>query len=465
MEPLQLGYLVANLTAQSDHEARIALIGQKQSDEDFLGSWSYDVLGLSVYNANLPSARRLTKAAKEAGKFVIWGGPLPTGMPSIIRGTGADCAIIGEGEFSLLEVMESLGGSGSQLEDIPGLALSMGSEQIHITPPREFITDLNTLPFPCRDIYPALKSSVLEASFVFEKVHPQVSPALFSRGCLFACPYCMGSTSWHQTWRCRSPENMLAEMEELKERKGSSSFSFLDADIIGIPQKSDPFFQSLIEHNYEWMGETSPTNLTRERLSLMRKSGCRGLFLGIESGSPEVQRWIRKGLDTKEKLDRTIDMVRFMEKIGIKCICAFLVGLPPENHRTLSETRDFVRKLPASFCWFSFPHPYPGTEIHRIALEKGWMNADTPIESLGNTASPSVPSVSLSKEEIKSGFWTISRSFYFWKHFWRKIASYILRNPYGMVVMSSIGLMVFRLMLSGFWHRLTSSGKPDSSQK
>ncbi|MFC1889056.1 B12-binding domain-containing radical SAM protein [Thermodesulfobacteriota bacterium] len=456
LEPINLGYLAAFIEQHSSHDVQLRIQPQRARDREFIDGLDFDLIGLSVYSANLRASRMLTGIVKSKNRKVVIGGPLPTGMPMIVSETGADFAVIGEGEHTFLDLLQWLEHPDRDLKTLPGLAYEDEEGRLVTTKPRPRIGNMDSLPFPRRDFVPSLRQNSMQTTFVFGSRGVCVVPLYFSRGCLFSCPYCLSSKQWSRNWQSRSPENLLAEMDRLASERNTRHFMFLDADTNGNPAKSEALYDILTRRNYQWMCETSPVYLSREILDLMQRAGCRGIFLGLESGVGKTQEWIGKGLDGAVSMTATLENIAYMEKLGIKCTAAFLIGLPGDSKRTLRENRAYVRKVKATMCWFSYAHPYPGTTLYQIALERGWIAPDDPLERLGSTASPSIPTEYLTVSELKRQFWVTSLTFFLGFHFLSNMLRIIRRNPVNLVMFLSIGFLIIRLTTGGFINRLRS---------
>ena len=103
----------------------------------------------------------------------------------------------------------------------------------------------------------------------------------------------------------------------------------------------------------------------------MYAAGCRGLSYGIESGSQIILNNAKKGT-TVEQAEKAIKWGKF---VGLKVYCSFIFGLPGENCRTVEETIKFVKRTLPTGAQFNVAVPYPGSELYKIAVDKGWIKA------------------------------------------------------------------------------------------
>ncbi len=174
------------------------------------------VVGLTALQPTRDAALELARAAHDFGATVILGGPDPTRYPeTYLSNPSVDIVVHHEGEETLADTLVFLcreGDSISDLGGIPGLAFRDASGKVVINPPRSYITDLDSLPLPARDLIDVDK--YLE---VWRDEHGYASLSIsVARGCPYGCDWCQDAVHGPQL-RLRSPESVAAEMRGLKE--------------------------------------------------------------------------------------------------------------------------------------------------------------------------------------------------------------------------------------------------------
>ncbi len=161
-----------------------------------------DLVGITCNSGNMDAARILTGRLKRRGVPVILGGSHPTVLPEqSLNYTGADMAAIGEGELTLVRVMDALRGKGS-LSEIPSLAWRKNG-RIIVNPKADLIAEIDGLPIPDR--------SFINRSEYFGEV------LLTGRGCPFDCAYCASRNIWGRKVRMRSVGSIIEELEILRQ--------------------------------------------------------------------------------------------------------------------------------------------------------------------------------------------------------------------------------------------------------
>jgi len=253
---------------------------------------------------------------------------------------------------------------GTELSSVPGIAYK-NDDEIGISDPVVPVSDWDSLPLPAYDLLPSLKNYFINT--------PHGSPFTImyaSKGCPYSCIFC---TVRNTRLKKRSAGSILNELRYLKEKFGIRTISFFD-ETFTIDRKRVVAISEVIRNELKivWYCNTRVDLVDRDLLKIMYGGGCRGISYGIESGSQEI-------LDNAKKrttVEQSENAIRWAKEVGVKAYCSFMFGLPGENWNTVKETIALIKRTLPTGAQFNVAVPYPGTELYRIALEKGWVKED-----------------------------------------------------------------------------------------
>lgn len=275
-----------------------------------------------------------------------------------------DVVIRLEPEYTLRELVQKLD-AGETLHGVEGTAFRHQGE-IVVNRDRAFIPDLDDLPAPLYHKLPLDKYRIpmIKGPYCF---------VVTSRGCTAGCRFCIKHVMWQNTVRSHTPERILAEMKELV-RLGVTNIHFY-ADLFTVDREVVIALCQLILADglqVKWTCNSRVDYIDKEMLHLMAAAGCWMISWGLESGSPEVLKRMRKGI----KPEKTREALQLSHKLGIKNWGYFIIGMPGETVETIDETIAFAKSLPLTLALFHIAVPYPGTPFFYEAVENGWIKAD-----------------------------------------------------------------------------------------
>lgn len=285
-----------------------------------------------------------------------------TALPEdALRDTPSDGVILGEGERVVRRLAATWNG---RLEPIPGLACKQnGSIEVH--PERDFIEDLDELPDPARDLMPTRQYTM---PFTEGRPFATIIP---SRGCPYPCTFCRAGDVWGRKVRTRSPKRIVAELLDLRDRWGVRDITFMTDTLLTRADWAESVFDAMIEADLgiQWIGNARVDEVRPDLLAKMKKSGCRLMSFGIESGNQRVLDGTRKGIT----LQQSLDGIRLVKEAGITSFAYFILGMPGETKETIEETIAFAKKLNADYVNFHIATPFPGTTFYDQAKDNGWL--------------------------------------------------------------------------------------------
>ncbi|GIS83868.1 MAG: B12-binding domain-containing radical SAM protein [Nitrospina sp.] len=324
-----------------------------------------DMVAMSIMTFNLLDALHTARILKRdhPNLKVCLGGPHVNLYPKeTLHQPEIDYVVFGEGEkifFHLIQALES----GDSLKSIKGLGWKEKGVE-HINSAETELLNLNELPFPARHLVDisSYKHIIGEGRQFFT--------IQATRGCPAACSFCdIRKTKF----RVRSPESVVAEIEELVEM-GVDDLFFVD-DTITIDKKNvleicDLIVKRNIKIHFKISARVDTIN--KEVIAALKKAGCYRIHYGIESASPKHLKYLQKG-QTPEKVERACKMTR---DAGLGFFAYMMIGIPHETKEEMFETVDFAKKLKPDYAQFSICTPYPKVELYYQMIQEGIVPED-----------------------------------------------------------------------------------------
>ena len=315
-----------------------------------------DLVGVTVTSPLVKRAAVIIEYAHRRGCRTVIGGAHVSALPAeSLADTGAQAAVVGEGEHTLAEFART-----GTWKGIHGAVLRHG-EEVHFNPPRPLEPDLDALPFPARHLL-TWEDYHGTGEFGFVVAPDQTWTTIAgARGCTQRCTFCGSSAVFGRRVRTRSIPNILAEITEVRERWGVRNVSFADENFVFSDQRTQEFCRALLSGGFDirWAC-LARVSLSDETLALMKRAGCVLIGFGVESGSARVLRRIQKGIRLSD-VERTFHGAR---RAGIKTKAFFMIGLPGEGPEELQQSIEVAIKIRPSYLWLSILVPLPGTPVY-----------------------------------------------------------------------------------------------------
>ena len=303
-----------------------------------------------------------------------------------------DYVVLGEGEHTFLELVDVLGKNG-EAKRVKGIAFRHRDEVVK-TPPRPFIQNLDELPIPDRTllerVYHSELVGVLGSSGKFTTM-------LTSRGCPYDCRYCACSAFSQRKIRFRSPEAVVAEMEQLQ-GEGYEEIGFVDDDLLLNRHRMEKICDLLREKGIKlnlW-AEGRVDQASREVLCKFARVGCKTIYFGVESGSQKVLDYYGKNISPELSRRAMLNS----KEAGIEnVIGSFIIGAPIETKADIRRTFDFALNLKGmDFPQMNVLMITPGMDLWDTAVREGHLDEEKFWE--GPYAAVSVYPSHLKEEEL-----------------------------------------------------------------
>ena len=373
--PFGITYLGAVLRENS-HEIRLFDVYPDDNiyeiAEELVSSFQPDLVGFSVMTTNFYKAKDFASLLKKRfpdAKFCA-GGIHPTVRPKeTIEKMNLDFVVIGEGEKVLTKICNDFKNN-QMLHNIKGVAFKEG-DKFYINEGLDIVEDLDTLPFPARELLPVSRYLV-PPGYIRSHFLNRVLSVYTSRGCPARCTFCNSSSIFHRSVRRRSFGNVIKEIEYLVDRYNIDGLYFHDETFTVKPEWVRNICMELKHLGLRWGCQTRVNLVNDELLEVMKDAGCLQIDFGIESASGRVLKSIKKA-QTPEQIKKALDLTK---KYGIKSFASFMVGLPGETEEDLIENINFLKKTKPDFTYFNLFTPFPGTEAAEIAIKEGKLSED-----------------------------------------------------------------------------------------
>jgi anaerobic magnesium-protoporphyrin IX monomethyl ester cyclase len=382
----------AAILEKANVECRILDMPSERLDNNYLSSylinfipdWLFVKVTTSTLKGDLESCLIAKKTIPDSLIFIHGGSKLIDEIKNHEDFDNIDFIITSDFEDVLMDIT-----SGVDIENIQGVT---SKENIKGSPFKSTFRnkrELDDYPFPARHL---LKNEL----YVNPENGKKIALIRTCKGCSFKCIFCPAYEISKGTIKRRSPENIIAEIEECVKKFEIDDFQF-DADTFTLNKNwTEKLCQELISKNLKisWYCNSRVDTVDESLLELMKKAGCRVIGYGIESGSQETLDRIKKNI-TLDQARRTIEKTK---NAGIYSHTFFVIGFPWETREMVEETINFIRELNPDFFDINIAFPLPGTELYRICIEENLFEYDGK-EPLSYSNSP-IRTIYLSRNEL-----------------------------------------------------------------
>lgn len=368
--PLGIAYIAAVLR-EAGHVVRI--IDLRYESEDALFSkfteLHPDIAGFYASSEIAPYILSLAAGIKKRFQdtMLIVGGPFATIEPSYFLKHDFDVAVRCEGEITIVELVDAMHMK-TGLEKVLGISYKL-NEKIIDNPPREFIENLDILPFPAFDLFPKI-TETLNRSLSWPNLHP-FTHIILSRGCPFQCSFCQPTLSkvFGKKVRRLSPHRAIELLLFLKQKFGIKEIFFEDDLLLSKGWKGWLFELTdlMIKNdlNIRWWGQGRADTVDEEILIQAKKAGCYMVMCGVESGSQKTLDFYNKGITPQD----IRALFKLCKKQDLMSIAEIIFGAPEETFSDAQDTINLVREVRPDMVWVSILTPYPGTHLTEWLIE------------------------------------------------------------------------------------------------
>lgn len=327
-----------------------------------------DLVGISAITSTSTRSYKIISEIRKINPTIpiVMGGPHPTFLPDEVLENGADFAVRGEGEKTILELIDALEGK-INFFDVDGLSFKNNGNIVH-NKDRELINNLDEIPFP--------DWSLIENSNQINYI-----PIQTSRGCPYNCKFCTVVKVFGRKYRFRSVDSVIAEIKYLlKTFEGTKAkrIFFYDDNFSANKKRTKSLLRKIIEQKINM-----PTWFSQERLeiakdeellNLMVKTGCKRIMAGIESVNPETLKEYNK----QQEVDEIKNSINILHKHGIGVHGMFVLGGEHDDIDSIKKTMSFIIENKIDTVQIMMLIPFPGTEIYDEYKKQGRIIFDGP---------------------------------------------------------------------------------------
>jgi anaerobic magnesium-protoporphyrin IX monomethyl ester cyclase len=338
-----------------------------------------DIVGVAnPFSCQVDNAVRVGNIAKEIDPNILTvvGGPHVSAMPLefLKEAKNIDIAVIGEGEYTMLDIARSFQGH-KKMSEVQGIAYRK-DEAVVLNSPRPFIKDLDELPYPAYHLV-EMERYLNPQKIEYRSFKDRSISMITSRGCPFNCNFCSVYLHMGKTFRAHSANYVINHIEHVVNKYRVKTIFFEDDNLTFDLKRFEAICDKIIEKNIKFNWETPngvrADYLTLDLLKKMKKSGCQSVFFGIESGDQSVlDNIICKSL----KLKDVIRVARMCKDIGLKTGAFYIIGFPGEKKENMLNTVELALRLRREFdvgMHLFFATPLYGTRLYEECKKKGYI--------------------------------------------------------------------------------------------
>ncbi|MDD5760896.1 MAG: radical SAM protein [bacterium] len=351
-----------------------------------------DIVGISFVTINYHIARRYADAAHARGIRVVGGGHHISAAPMTLP-PGMDVGVIGEGEETLLDLLKSYAATGwcrdEYLRKIPGIVYRSTDGSLVVTEQRPVIKDIDSLPFPNRDMLSHRARGVVT-----------------SRGCPYKCSFCFRAHLDRKV-RYHSGKRVVEEIVDVIERYRVKHLLIYD-DMFAFPRSRfdyivDALVATGIPDRVSFGGNVRPSQVDEHFARQLNRMNVTSVFMGLESGCQRVLSFLKPQDATVEQNERAIDI---LDRHGIMTSAGIILGSPDETIEEILQTLKWINSTPLDNFEPMLLTPLPGTPIWEDALARNlvsydmdWGRLDIRADELSDRE-PVIVSKVLTREEL-----------------------------------------------------------------
>jgi anaerobic magnesium-protoporphyrin IX monomethyl ester cyclase len=318
-----------------------------------------------------------------------------------------DFIVRGEGEQTLVELVQELKKRRPSLSEVKGISFGQKDKIVH-NPPRSLIENLDDLPLPG---YHFVEEHMGKYHFTMMAGGKNYALIEGSRGCPHKCSFCSQWKHWKGTWRIKSAKRIADEFEYCYNEFGSQ-FLWLTDDNFGLGKHANDLCDEIVKRGIAddimWFMQVRCDDIIKHQnvLPKMRKAGNRWMLVGIESGSEATLERLHKKINPNEA-ERAM---KLLKENDIFAQATLIIGERKDSTESIAKLRDFVNHVDPDLAIFMILTPFPGTELYETAKQNRWIEDDNWANY--DMTHAVMPTETLSRKEVQEELYKCYRSFY-----------------------------------------------------
>ena len=411
--PIGLGYVVSAIKCAGFEFDLLDLDAHPQSPEQterFLRTHRYDVVAMGCIVTGYRYVKWLSQTIKGAfpDTVIVVGDTVAQSIPHILLAkTGADIAVMGEGDETIVELLGRLQTS-RDLEGIRGIWYCRNDDFVS-NPPRPIIENIDQIPFPDWDLFDIEVYTQSSSKSLDEPLPPipreqiRAMPINTARGCPYNCTFC-----YHifrgEKYRWRSPESIIREMRHYREHYGINYFIFHDELTFFSIKQTELFADALLASGLQvyWSAACRSGLFTKDEhvevAHKLKQIGCMYLGFSLESADPDILRWMNKRVGP----DAFSHQVEILRQAGLGSNTAIVIGYPNETEETIRATIDCCIAN-GIYPSAGYLLPQPGSPMYDYALEHGYIkDEEAYLLAVGDRQDLHVNMTQMSDDELEA---------------------------------------------------------------
>lgn len=363
--PLGLMYISAYLEKEGIDNEIIDIKSQEPEDIilektiEEIKKYDFDIIGINCMCTEVAVVKEIAnqiKKIKPSAKVVL-GGPHPTSHSEQFLDAYKfiDYIVIGEGEITFTELVKSIR-ENKNISKVKGI-VRLTKTRVVRNKPRELMQNLDELPFPAYHKVD-MKMYTRPSSWGSRPILLSLFWVFTSRGCPYRCKFCVAHTLFGRGIRQRSVNNVVDEIELLKNKYKIDGIFIYDESFTVNRERVIAICKEIIKRklNIVWGCQTRVNLINEDILPWMRKAGCLQVDFGIESGNQRVLNYIQKD----QSVTQIKKAVKLCQKYELRVFANFMCNLPTETEKELNDSVKLAKELNCNVVIWNVFVPYPG---------------------------------------------------------------------------------------------------------